>query len=605
MHHKLALSAAGLAIVAIAIVYWPVLHAQFVWADLIDFQQHAWLRQGDEWKHYILRDFNYWTNYFRPLVVAFFTLQVRLFDTSPGPMHAVSLGLHLINTLLVGLLSWRLGNQAATRQSPWPPAGIMLFYGLHPVLIESVAWIGCQFDLIVTMLTLCGVLASTSRMGTAARATIVAILFFLAACSKESAVSFPLIVVIFDWLLLSDSAAAGGNRRSMRDAVRLLIHRNWPTYTAMLFAGFAYLGLRHWALGEITNPFSGHTPSVFGRLQEVCFLYLHYWRTMLWPMSGMSPIHLVDTTLFNTASAKSVLTDAAAIGIALTGFYLALRCVSITGCIIVAVTVALLPALHITPLDFDISLYHERYVMTALTVASVMLPRLLLRVSVIERLRRIGRPLLAVICLCWLLVAVFNIRATLPLWANNVNLWRWAHAMYPDSVTAKSNLLSAYIDINDRADANALVDQLQAQHVSCTYCMLNAATLAITERNPARAATALAAVKDSRELLTDKEAFRSYLLLTGQMLTLQGHLDDAEQVLRATISMDPLDPQAQLSLAVVLAHHGKKEQAIEVAKSAMPLIVPGKRDVAQKTLDRALEEGTRSTQLANQDLPAQ
>src|ERR1700754_473078 len=92
----------------IALLYSPVRHAGFVWDDLLDFQQMPWLRTGDQWKQIIFRGFNDWAYYFRPLIVAFFTLQIRLFDVAPGPMHLVSLAMHLLNTFIVGLLALRL-----------------------------------------------------------------------------------------------------------------------------------------------------------------------------------------------------------------------------------------------------------------------------------------------------------------------------------------------------------------------------------------------------------------------------------------------------------------------------------------------------------------
>lgn len=597
MHRKrLIWATATAAILVVAIVYWPVVHAQFIWDDLIDFQQHAWLRQGDEWKHYILRDFNYWTNYFRPLVVGFFTLQVRLFHTSPGPMHAVSLALHLIDTLLVGLLSWRLIPKANARRPLWLPACAMLFYGLHPALVESVAWIGCQFDQVVTMMTLCGLLVCTTRISRAMRATTLAVLFFLAACSKESAIALPMVVVIFDWLLAFGDRETNDGGMPLHKAIRRLLERQWPTYAAMFVAGIAYLGFRHWALGHTTNPFSGQTSSMFARLQEVCFLYLHYWRTIFWPMSGMGPIHPVDASTFGAVSAASLSIDAASLCIAAIGLYLAFRKVSVAGCIISIVTVTLLPVLHIASTNFDSSLYHERYVMTGLAVACALLPRMLMQQqSTLGHRQRLAYPLLAVVGTFWLLVAVLNIRTTLPLWANNINLWRWASAMHPTSVTAKSNLLSAYIDANDYTDGNALIDQLQSDHISCDYCMLNAAALALAEHAPSRAAKALETAKNFPGLATNKEMFRTYLVLTGQMLVQQRHFNDAEAVLRSAIGLDPLNPQARFWLVLTLAHQGEKDQAIEEGKATLRLLAPDDRLDAQKALDRALQEGSSST----------
>lgn len=142
------ISAITIALVAIA--YWPVVHANFVWDDVVDLHDQAWLRHGDNWKHFIFRDYNYWTNYFRPFGVALLTLQVRLFNDAPGPMHVVSLCIHWINTFLVGLLSWRcLASTTEKAKSKYLVAAPMLFYGLNPVLIEPVA--GSAASLILSL----------------------------------------------------------------------------------------------------------------------------------------------------------------------------------------------------------------------------------------------------------------------------------------------------------------------------------------------------------------------------------------------------------------------------------------------------------------------
>lgn len=587
MSRRWVYAVAAVAIAIVASAYWPVVHANFVWIDWVDFHDRAWLREGDQWKHYIFRDFNTWTNYFRPLVVGLFTLQVRLFDVRPEPMHAVSLAMHLVNTMLVGLLSWRCAD-AATSQSrkTWLLGACMLLYGLHPVLIEPVAWIGCQFELMVTMLTLLALLANVGIRGTSIRAVVVASLFFLAACAKESAVSLPLILVIFDWMLLPKR-----DGDTLRSATSHLILRNWLVYAAMFFAGVLYLIFRHWALGKIVNPFPRSSISMLGHLQETCFLYLHYWETLVWPASGMSPIHPIDESRFHAATASSMLIDAIAIGTLAAGLLLALRRSSVAGCMVLAVTASLLPVLHIASVDFDTSLYHERYVMTALAVVCVMLPRLQIHTPSSRELAKLTGPLMAAGLLFWLFFALINIRVTLPLWSNNVNLWRWTLAQYPDSVIAKDNLLNAYLDARDYANADLLIDQLLTDHVQCANCMLNAAIVAIKEHDPARAATELEVVRNSRELTTDKQMFRVYLLTTGQMLALQGHLTDAEAILRAAVKLDPFDPYPQLSLATALALQGRKDQARKVGEIGIALLVPEERDPQREMLDKAIAAG--------------
>jgi protein O-mannosyl-transferase len=592
--NRLAFFAAAAAILVVAIVYWPVVHANFVWIDWTDFHDRNWLRDGYSWKHYILRDFNGWTNYFRPLVVGFFALQVHLFDTMPGPMHVVSLCLHLINTLLVGLLAWRYTDvQLSALRRACGLGIIMLLYGLHPVLIEPVAWIGCQFELLVTMFTLLSLLADSHIQQKATRTVVLATLFFLAACTKESAVSLPMILVIFQWLQLPSQDAM-----TLRMSVRQLLLRNGVTYIAIVVAGIAYLIFRHWALGTVVNPFPATPIPAFARLQEICFLYLHYWRMLVWPMYGMSPIHPIDTSRFNAVNLSNVLTDLATIGILLVGSILALKRRSALGCMVLAVTFALLPVLRVASVDFDPSLYHERYAMIALAIVCIMLPQLPWHLPENGSFRRLIAPLLSMALLFWLSFAVINIRVTLPLWANDLALWRWALVEYPQSTDAMNNLLSAYVQVGDRTRAHELSDRLQSEHANCADCLLNAAFVAISENDSARAAAILETVRHSRTLAYNKNTYLSYLYATGLMLLKQGRLDDAVQVLRTAIKVEPLAPQPKLSLATALALQGKKAEALEIGEAviANSSMSQNEQNRQRKVLNAAIATGQKSAQ---------
>src|SRR5258706_7007054 len=98
---ELLLAAAIVALTGLA--YWPVHVADFVWDDQICMHDAAWLRYGEIWKQLASTGFCGWQNYFRPFTVAMFAAELRVFNVDPGAMHLVALGLHLTNTLLVGL----------------------------------------------------------------------------------------------------------------------------------------------------------------------------------------------------------------------------------------------------------------------------------------------------------------------------------------------------------------------------------------------------------------------------------------------------------------------------------------------------------------------
>jgi hypothetical protein len=586
---------AGLVLIAIAIVYWPVIHFDFVWDDWRSFHDTPWLTEGDNWRHYVFRDFNSWTTYFRPVVLAFLTLQVRLFDSMPGPMHAISLGLHLIDTLLVGLLARRcvLSVTSNAAQQAGAVTISMLLYGFHPILIEPIAWIGCQFDLIATMFMLLGLLANAQIHRQGLRAAIVAAIFFLSINSKESAVSFPLLIVIFDWALLSKEPHSG-----VLSSIEQLIRENWRTYVAIAIAFLLYLLFRRWGLGDWSfNPLKD-SPEVLpvARLQEVCAVYVHYWRTLFWPMPGIGPIHPVDLRQFVSVSASSLLTDSIALGMFIAGLYVAIRHASPIGHIVLAVTAGLLPVLHITFSNFDLSLYHERYAMTALSMMCAMLPMLLAYIPLTARICTLSYSTLTIALSFWLIFAAIDIRLMLPNWANDMTLWRWAYVIYPHASQSKENLLNAYIRYKDYSDARSLADEELADPEPCTACMLIIADLADKQNEPSRAALALDQAARSKLLATNKDVLQLYYLIAGRTLILQDKLHDAEHILDLSVSLNPQNPQPQLWLAKALALEGKSDEAQQLGDSAIGMLPANEQAPALQSLNAATDAGRKNTQ---------
>lgn len=92
-------------LVAIGVVYWPVLTYPFIQDD---WGQLRALVNGDA--------FSFFSNalsvkgklFFRPLSLAYFVVYHRLFGLNPLPFHIIGLTIHLLNSLLVSLISWRL-----------------------------------------------------------------------------------------------------------------------------------------------------------------------------------------------------------------------------------------------------------------------------------------------------------------------------------------------------------------------------------------------------------------------------------------------------------------------------------------------------------------
>ena len=143
-------------LIGLGLIYLPTLSHAFVWDDLT-FVRALWpLRDPASWWTAVQQPFPITPGYFRPLGVLFLTMEFSLAGRNPALFHLVSVALLLLNTALVAWLA-RLA---------WPerrsaPIVALLLYGLHPALIEGVAFISSQFDLLLTTCLLLALIAET------------------------------------------------------------------------------------------------------------------------------------------------------------------------------------------------------------------------------------------------------------------------------------------------------------------------------------------------------------------------------------------------------------------------------------------------------------
>lgn len=122
-------------------------------------------------------------------------LDATLFGLNPARHHAVNLIFHLANTALLFL--WLNGLTGAL----WRSAFVALLFGLHPLHVESVAWIAERKDVLsgfFGLLTL-GAYTAYARKPAPVRYAAVCILFALGLLAKPMLVTLPLVLLLLDW----------------------------------------------------------------------------------------------------------------------------------------------------------------------------------------------------------------------------------------------------------------------------------------------------------------------------------------------------------------------------------------------------------------------
>jgi len=188
----------GLAFILIAtlISLYPNLNNEFVnWDDIIYVMNNDLIRSfsfDNFWK--IFSSF-YMGNY-HPLPLLSFAFDYSIFEMDPFGYHLHNLILHLVNVGLVYFFAWHILNKQTI-----PSLVIALLFGIHPMHVESVAWISERKDLLYTTWYLLGLIAYVFYIKTSQRKYILwtLIAFLLSLLSKAQAVTFPLILLLLDY----------------------------------------------------------------------------------------------------------------------------------------------------------------------------------------------------------------------------------------------------------------------------------------------------------------------------------------------------------------------------------------------------------------------
>jgi len=210
---------AALIIINIA-VYWPLRQYDFVSFDDPDYVTENPNVAGGLTVHSVQWAFTtgYASNW-HPLTWLSHMLDVQLFGLNAGPPHLINILFHIANTIL--LFGFLYAATGALGRSGFV-AGL---FAVHPLHVESVAWIAERKDVLSTFfwtLTLWAYLGYV-RKPSLRRYAAVALLFGLGLMAKPMLVTLPFVLVLLDiWPLSRSSFQWSAIKRSLFEKLPLI-----------------------------------------------------------------------------------------------------------------------------------------------------------------------------------------------------------------------------------------------------------------------------------------------------------------------------------------------------------------------------------------------
>jgi tetratricopeptide (TPR) repeat protein len=305
---------AGGLVCAVLLAYWGVLKNGFVnFDDRVYLTENAVTQRGISastvaWA-FTTRTAENW----HPLTWLSMMLDVELFGLDPSGHHAMSLGLHGLNTALVFSFTRRLGIARG------PSAIAAGLFGLHPLHVESVAWAAERKDVLSMAFGLLMLLAYTRYTEAPSKRGMVGVtaLLVLGLMAKPMLVTIPFVLLLLDWWPLgrvaspawiaSPKLGGGETTRVSRERLngrRLLLEKAPLFAVALLSCAVTYVVQKDYGVQDIALRF---------RFENAAYSYVAYLKQFIFPARLACFYPMIDLGMARTALSIATLATFTAI----------------------------------------------------------------------------------------------------------------------------------------------------------------------------------------------------------------------------------------------------------------------------------------------------
>ncbi|MBM4104025.1 MAG: tetratricopeptide repeat protein [Planctomycetes bacterium] len=223
-----------------------------------------------------------------PLTWLSLMLDCQLFGPNPGRMHIVNVVLHLANTLLLFAVLRKMTG------SLWPSAFVAAAFALHPMHVESVAWITERKDVLSTLFLLLTLAAYAGyvKRPSVFKYIVSLILLALGLMAKPMLVTLPIVLLLLDYWPLNrlDSLPAKASDRQPRKPAlspdrraiwyRVLIEKIPFFVLTAVSSGITFIVQRAGGAMEYSK-----APALQDRAANAFLSYAKYIGKMFWPQN--------------------------------------------------------------------------------------------------------------------------------------------------------------------------------------------------------------------------------------------------------------------------------------------------------------------------------
>ncbi len=437
---------------------------------------------------------------------------------APG-YRIVNLALHVLNaTLVFGIL-------AALLRRRWLAAIGAILFLVHPVQVETVAWIS-EHKALLSAALLLGAMRVLVRGGPR---WALLLLGFLAMCAKAVAVVIPAIIFAFDLIVRRRTW-----RQSFFNALPLALLA--AAMTAFnLFAQSLQKTIAEWNEGALVQ------------LWRVTSLPGRYIATLIWPVD-LSPLYRITFPLWPTAAYVAITAALLVVGIS------AIRRQKLVSFGIAWFFILWLPVANLVPM---VIWFADRY---------LYLPLVGILLALLAPLRRIqDRRAIACILIVALAIATALSIAThrqARHWRSNLELWSYAAPLAPIMPTA-SLYANALLEADRYDEAIHWIDKAIERDPNMLLNHIIRGEILYRDKKPIAAAESF-----SRAVELSPEDSKLWYFL-GKSWYLAGIIDRAIPALQASLDLNPDQEHIDLLLGTSLADIGRIDEGRAHLKRAL------------------------------------
>jgi len=474
-----------------------------------------------------------------PLTWISYMLDFSLWGDNPGAQHLENAAFHLACALLLFLVLTRMTGR------PWRAALVAAIFAVHPLHVESVAWISERKDVLSTffeMLTLLMYVRYAAKPGVS-RYLAVAAMFAVSLLAKSMAVTFPLVLLLLDYWPLHrfDWPPAPA-------AIRPLVIEKLPLLAMSAVASvLAYVAQRNW--GAVAS--LAHLPLAV-RAGNAAVAYVAYLGKTFWP---------TDLAVFYPARAPDPESATLAFALLLAVTFLAWRWIKTRPYFAVGwlwYVGMLVPVIGLV--QVGIQAMADRYTYMPMVGLSIALVWTVADFVEARRELRMAASAAAIVALVVLSVAAF--RQT-EYWKTSRELFEHTLAVTQNNYIIQNNLGVILGREGDSKEAVALYRAALSTNPDYPEAHANLAHELLKSGQ----------FDEAGQHLTQALALRPELASAhgdlGVLMAARGQFDEARQQFLRALSIKPSDADNESNLCFALTHLGRPDEAVAHCNAAL------------------------------------